>query len=215
MEVVAGELFAIYGKRASGKTTLLEIAAGLAEPDRGAVYFEDRNLAELSGRDLSRLHREQIGWVERNGPQANDVPMRVQVALPLYRSTSRRDADRRAVTMLERVGAGDYADALWPDLPDTARVFVAIAQALIREPQLLIVDDPIYGLAVTEREQVVGLLRDLAENAGLGVLLAVPEMPAMLHAHQARILAAGKLIGPPPDHHENNTVVNFPQPRSA
>lgn len=214
MELAAGELFAIYGKRGSGKTTLLEIAAGLVAPDKGAVYFEGRDLAELSGRDLSLLHREKIGWVERDGPHTTDVKVRVQVALPLYRSAHHREADRHALAMLERVGAAGYADALWSDLPDTARVFVAIAQALIRQPKLLIVDDPIYGLAVPEREQVVGLLRDLAENARLGVLLAVPEMPAMLHAHQARILAAGKLIGPPPDD-RGATVVNFPQPRSA
>lgn len=116
--------------------------------------------------------------------------------------------------MLERVGVREYADALWTDLPDTARTFVAIAQALVREPDILIADDPIYGLAVTEREAVTGLLRELASAAGVGVLLAVPELHPMLAADHRRVLAGGKLIGPPPDDGGAN-VVDFPRRRSA
>ena len=213
MEVHAGELFAIYGKRASGKTTLLEIAAGLAAPDAGTVSFDTRDIAELSARGLARLHRERLGWVERE-PQTSDVPVRVQVAFPLYRKLSRRRADEKSLAMLERVGAGEYADALWGDLPHTARTFIAIAQALIREPDLLIADDPIYGLAVTEREAVTGLLREVASTAGVGVLLAVPELHPMLLADHQRILAGGKLIGPPPDY-GGGKIVDFPRRRSA
>lgn len=214
MEVAAGELFAIYGARGAGKTTLLEVAAGLVEPDSGSVRFDGQNLSELSRRDLARLHREQIGWVERDGPQAADVPMRVHVAIPLYRNLSHTAADQHATAMLERVGALDYADALWQDLPDTAKVIVAIAHALIRQPRLLVVDDPIYGLGTIEREAVIGLLRDTAENAGIAVLLAVPEMPALLHADQLRILANGKLIGPPPPD-DTNTILQFPHTQTA
>jgi ABC-type lipoprotein export system ATPase subunit len=211
MEIALGELFAIYGKRAAGKTTLLEIAAGLTAPDTGSVTFDGRDLANISRRELALLHREKIGWVERAGPQTADVPMHVYVAMALYRKLSRREARNRALTVLERVGARDYAGALWCDLPHTARVFVAIAQALVREPKLLIVDDPVYGLGVTEREDVTGLLREVAEQAGVAVLLAVPELPAMLHAHQVRVLANGKLIGSPSD--DAGTVVQFPRAR--
>ena len=215
MEVHDGELFAIYGKRASGKTTLLEIAAGLADPDAGTVSFNGRDMARMSQRQLAGMHRDHVGWVEREGPQATDVPMRAHVALPLYRRLSRRQADLKALAMLERVGVREYADARWSDLPTSVRVFVTIAQALVREPQLLVVDDPIYGLAVTEREAVTGLLRDVAERAGLAVLLAVPEMPAMLHAHQVRVLAGGSLIGPAPDGTRSADVIEFPRPNSA
>lgn len=214
MEVDAGELFAIYGKRASGKTTLLEIAAGLTEPDAGTVSFDGRDIASLSSRALSELHRNRLGWVERE-PQTSDVPMRVWVALPLYRELSRRRADEQAVAVLERVGVGEYADARWRDLPTSARVFATIAQALVREPQLLVVDDPIYGLAITERAAVTGLLRDLAERAGIAVLLAVPEMPAMMDAHEVRALAGGSLIGPPANGSRGADVVKLPRPKLA
>jgi ABC-type lipoprotein export system ATPase subunit len=210
LEVEVGELFAVYGKRAAGKTTLLEIAAGIVAPDRGSVVFGGHDLGELSRGELARVHREEIGWVGRGGPQTDHVPMRVHVAMPLLRTLSRSEAQDRADAMLERVGAADYGHLCWPDLPDTARVFVALAQALVREPKLLVVDDPIYGLGVLERDAVVKLLREVAEVAGVAVLLAAPELPTMLHAHRVRILANGKLIGPPPSE-EDATVVRFPR----
>jgi len=213
MEIAPGELFAVYGKRAAGKTTLLEVTAGLTTPDTGSVAFDGWDLAKTSRRELALLHREKIGWVERAGPQTADVPMHVYVAMALYRTLSRREAHNRALTILERVGARDYAGALWGDLPHTVRVFVAIAQALVREPQLLIVDDPVYGLGAIERDDVTALLREVAEQAGVAVLLAVPELPAMLHAHHVRVLANGKLIGPPSADADTGTVVQFPRAR--
>lgn len=210
LEVSPGELFAVYGKRGAGKTTLLEIAAGLAPPDSGTVSFEGHDLAKISRRELTRLHRQDIGWVDRDGPQTADVPMQVYVAVALYRTLNRNEAHDRAAAMLDRVGAGEYADARWSDLPNTARTLVATAAALVREPKLLIVDDPIYGLGTVEREAVIGLLRETAEQAGIAVLLAVPDMPAMLAAHTVRILANGKLIGPPPTNDTTATIIQFP-----
>jgi putative ABC transport system ATP-binding protein len=212
-EVAPGEMFAIYGRRAAGKTTLLEIAAGLSSPDGGSVSFRGRDLSRLSRGELARLLRDEIGWVERAGPRTTDVPVHVYLAVALYRTLGRREARDRALAMLERLGAAEYAGSCWSDLPDTVRTFVAIGQALIREPALLVVDDPVYGLGATERESAIAVLRETADEAGTAVLLAVPEMPAMPHADQVRILANGRLVGPPRD--DDATVVRFPRSRPA
>lgn len=211
LDVHAGELVGIYGQRGSGKTTLLRVAAGFETPSGGAVTFDGMNLAGLSRSGRARLHREQIGWVERAGPQSRGLLMRVYVALPLYRPCGPLEAQRRAVVALAKVGAEDAADARWSSLSDTARTLVAIAEALVREPRLLIVDDPTAGLSIIDRERVMGLLRSAAEDGGLGVLMAVPDMPAMLHVHEVRSLSRGRLVAPadpPPDGH--GTVVEFP-----
>jgi ABC-type lipoprotein export system ATPase subunit len=214
VEISAGQLLVIYGQRAAGKTTLLEVAAGLRHPDTGRVTFDGRDLTTLSHRDLAQLYRKEIGWVERDGPAAGEWPMRVYVGMPLYRTLGRDEADDRAIAMLERVGAGEYADVRWRDLPHTVRPLIAIAQVLIREPRLLIVDDPLYGLGVTDSAMVVGLLRDLAEQVGVAVLLAVPELTGALHAHQVRVFANGKLVGaPPPD--DAGTVLEFSRTRRS
>lgn len=196
LEVRAGELVAIYGQRGAGKTTLLQVAAGFESPGSGRVAFEGEDLAGLSRTQLARLHREQIGWVERAGPHSHDLPMRDYLALALYRRLGPRAAQRRAQIALAKVGAADCADRRWDDLSDTARTLVAIAQALVREPKLLIVDDPTAGLGIIDRERIVGLLRSAAEDGGVGVLMAVPDMPAMLHAHEVRMLSRGRLLAP-------------------
>ncbi len=211
LDVRAGELVGVYGQRGAGKTTLLRVAAGFEPPDEGRVAFGGASLGARSRRELARLHREQIGWVERAGPQSRELPMRVYVALPLYGSLGPVEAQRRAVAALTRVGAEDAVDARWDSLSDAARILAAIAQALVREPRLLLVDDPTAGLGIVDRERVVGLLRSAAEDGGLGVLMAVPDMPAMLHAHEVRSLSRGHLVAPtdaPRDGH--GTVVEFP-----
>lgn len=209
LDVRAGELVAIYGQRGAGKTTLLRLAGGFERPDAGTVTFAGRDLARCSRRELARLLREQIGWVERAGPQSEELPVLLHVALPLYRSCGPAAARRRAMHALTRVGADDAAEQPWRDLSDTARTLVAFAQALVREPRLLLVDDPTGGLGILDRERVAGLLRAAAEDAGLAVLAAVPDMPALLHAHEVRMLSRGRLVAPP---ETGGTVVAFPVP---
>lgn len=203
LEVGAGELVAVYGSRNAGKTTLLKVAAGFQPPDAGRVLLEGTDLASMSRGALARAHRFRIGWVDRGGPHDDDLPVRAHVALPLYRTLGPAEAERRAAVALARVGAADCADHRWDELSDAARVLVAIAQALAREPRVLIVDDPTAGLGILERERVVGLLRAAAEEGGLGVLMAVPDMPAMVQAHRVRALSRGSLVAPTPDDRDN------------
>jgi ABC-type lipoprotein export system ATPase subunit len=209
LAVRAGEMVGIYGQRGAGKTTLLRIAAGFEPPDGGMVTYRGENLARCSRRELARLHREAIGWVERSGPQSGELPIRTYVALPLYRRHGPTRAQRRAVETLARVGAEDVAELPWSSLSDTSRVLVAVAHALVREPRMLLVDDPTAGLGIVDRERVVGLLRDAAQEDGVAVLMAVPDMPAMLHAHEVRALSRGRLLAPA-ERDARGTVIPFP-----
>jgi len=208
LDVHAGELVAVYGQRGSGKTTLLRLAAGFEQPDAGSVSFAGIDLTRRSRRQLADMRREDVGWVERTGSQSAELPVLLSVALPLYRAHGPLGAQRRAMSALERVGAEDTAELSWESLSDAARMLVALAQALVREPRLLLVDDPTAGLGMLDRERIAGLLRSAAEDSGLAVLMAVPEMPAMLHAHEVRMLSRGRLLAP--SEQRAGTVIEFP-----
>jgi len=210
LEIEPGELFAVYGQRNGGKTTLLKVAGGFESPDAGQVVFDGDDLARLSRRELALLHREQISWVERAGPHSRDLAASVYVGLPLYDRVGPAKAQRRALTALTKVGARDCADQRWTDLSDTERMLVAIAHALAREPKLMIVDDPTAGLGIIDRERVAGLLRSAAEEGGIGVLMAVPDMPSMMHATTIRLLSRGRLIAPALPPGSGTNVVEFP-----
>lgn len=217
LSLAAGDVLAIYGQRRAGKTTLLRIAAGLETPDVGEVRFEGIDLGTLARGALARLHRTRIGWVERTGPRHVELPAADYVALPLLRDHRHREAHRRARAALARVGVGECAGAPWHDLSDAERSLVALAHALAREPALVIADDPTAGLDVIERERVVGLLSAVAEEHRIGVLMAMPDMPATLRSHDIHSLSDGRLIAPAePSPNGGGTVIDFPaRERSA
>jgi ABC-type multidrug transport system ATPase subunit len=205
LNVRSGEFFAVWGQRGVGKTTLAMIAAGLEAPERGTVSFQGRDLAETRRGDERRLH-EGIGWVQRMGPLSGDFRTVVDyLALPLLGSASPRSARRRASAMLKRLGVADCAGERWENLTDGERTLVAVAHALVRDPKLLVADDPTANLDVLQREEVMGLLRRAADEEGLGVLIMVPDMPEMAHADRVGSLSDGRLTvsGDPPDPHAN------------
>ncbi len=192
LDVRAGEFTAVWGTRGSGKTTLLKLAARLERPDSGTVRFDGVDLAGLSVSQHARLMLERIGWVRRTGPKS-DLRMIDYVALPLLVEHNRRQAYARAGDAIERVGVSAHARQRWESLCDGERALIGIAHGIARAPQLLLVDDPTANLDVLERERVTELLRALAEEEAIAVLMAVPDMPAAMRAHQILSLGAGRL----------------------
>ena len=212
LDVHAGAFVAVFGERSSGKTTLLKIAAGLERPDSGSVTFDGRDLSVVSSRDLAAIHRTEIAWVDRAGPSSDELMMVDYIGLPLLKSHGHAVATRLAILMLSRVGAKECTSARWGDLSDAERARITIAHALIREPRLLVLDDPTAGLDMIERDRVLGLLRATADEMHSGVLMAVPDVPAMMRSDDVLSLSGGRLLGPA-DHDtgEHAVVLEFPR----
>ena len=186
------------------------VAAGLETPDRGSVRFDGRDLSKLPRGRAPRLHRG-IGWVQRMGPQSSDFRTVLDyVALPLLGRHSPKEARRLAGASLRRIGVADCAAERWGNLTDGERTLVALAHALVREPKLLVADDPTANLDVLQREEVTSLLRAAADENGLGVLITVPDMPEMAHADRVGSLSDGRLMlaSEPPEGDGN--VIDFP-----
>jgi putative ABC transport system ATP-binding protein len=197
LEINPGELVAVWGKRGAGKTTLLKLAARLEEPDSGTVRFNGVDLATVRESEHARLMLEEIGWVRRGGPRS-DLRMLDYVALPCLAARGRRRAYALASEALERVGTAACADQRWGSLSDGERSLVAIAHGIVRAPKLLLVDDPTANLDALEREQTTQLLRALADELGISILMAVPDMPAVMQAHHIASLGGGRLSVAPP-----------------
>jgi ABC-type lipoprotein export system ATPase subunit len=210
LSVYAGECVAVWGQRGSGKTTLLKVAAGLEAPEAGIVSFKEQDLGRISRSGLVRLLREEIGWARRSGPESDELEMLDYVALPLLKQHTLRRARRRSAAALARVGVAECSKGRWEDLTDGERTLVSIAHAMVRVPSLLIVDDPTANLDILQREEVMGLLRSTAEQDWLAVLITVPDMPSMVHAHRIGSLSDGRLLVPSGGSPECDNVVEFP-----
>ena len=217
LDVGTGELVAVVGSRSQGKTTLLQLAAGLVAPEDGVVCFRRRDLAGVSGREHARLLREEIGLAGQTGPRV-DLRMAHYVAAPLLanrRRKHRRQAFSRATAALERVGMASRARQRWGDLSRWDRALVEIAQGIVGEPGLLLVDDVADGLGMLETAQVTKLLRSLAEEAGMGILMAVSDGEAALSAHRVFSLSRGRLKAISSQARPSDNRTNFPRGRCA
>jgi putative ABC transport system ATP-binding protein len=215
LDVAPGEVVSVLALRSQGKTTLLRLAAGMVAPDEGRVLLGRTDLGGLSDPAHARVLREQLGWAGRLGPGLG-VQMLDYVALRLTLGgrSHRRAVRSLALAALERVGVEHCAERRWGELSDWERVLVELAQALAGAPRLLLIDDLLDGLGARETEEVSVLVRALAEELGLGVLMTVSDPEAALCSHRVLSLAGGRLtalsdVGA----HEPGVVIDFPHER--
>jgi len=209
LQVDAGEVLAVLAQRAQGKTSLLRIAAGMEQPDRGRVCFEGEDLWGFSERRRSRLLGGQIGWVRPAVPDL-DMPMLANVALPLFATHGKSEAYARATGALERVGAQECAQQFWGSLADWERALVAVARGIAREPKLLLVDDLTLSLGLGETEEITRLLDTLAAEQGFAVLMSVSDAGATGWSRRVATLAGGELLERPRPPADQGNIIDFP-----
>lgn len=189
----AGEQFGIWGARRCGKTTLLNVARGCIAPHFGNVYFMGRDMAEMSDGELADLRRHDIGWVQREPPHL-ELPLIDWVAHSGPERERYRQREREAAELLERIGIEhDRFRLKWRELSDGERALAGIANALVRKPRLLIADDPTTALDVGERDRVTLMLRLLADEQHIGMLMSAPDMGTLRYVKRFASLSSGEL----------------------
>jgi ABC-type multidrug transport system ATPase subunit len=196
LDLEAGEFGGIWGDRSAGKTTIAKIAAGVLSPDEGRVTFDGQRLADAGRQEQRGALHAQIGLATRRGPEMDGLSVEAWIAATMLNSHSWRAALRRAHIALERVGAADVGADSWENLADGERMLVAIAQAIVRGPKLLIVDDPVAGLGASRRTEIMDLLHSI-RGAGVAVLMTAAELVELQGADRIWSLADMCLDGPP------------------
>ncbi len=183
LEVRRGEILAVTGPSGSGKSTLLLALAGILVPEAGEVWFGDRQISAESEARRSRLRREQFGVLFQFGQLVPELTAAENVALPLLLSGRRRGpAVTAATTWLDRFGVADLAATRPPEMSGGQSQRVAVARAMVTEPEVLFADEPTGALDTLAGEQVMSQLVRVAREASTTVLLVT---------HDARIAAHG------------------------
>jgi ABC-type multidrug transport system ATPase subunit len=191
LELSRGELVAIWGRRNSGRSTLLRVAAGLEAPDRGVVSLDGRDLNARGSEDL----RARIRYVRKTyRPTEGQLVIDRLITAQLTRGIRGTSARTRAHEALERAGASRCATLKPSELDIAETVLVGIARSLVHQPELLVIDEPALGVDTFDRDRILSLLRGLADE-GVSVLISVGETTCLSGADRALSLADGELHG--------------------
>jgi putative ABC transport system ATP-binding protein len=161
------------GESGVGKSTLLNVIAGLEIPDTGSVSFNGVNLAGLADDQMTRFRREQIGFVFQafHVLPYLSVAQNVELPLSLLGTDSAMSRDR-VTEMLQAVGLAERGDSMPRELSGGELQRVAIARALVHRPRLVLADEPTGNLDPETAGQVLDLLRrQIKENAAAGILV--------------------------------------------
>jgi lipoprotein-releasing system ATP-binding protein len=214
MEIETGVAVGVYGARRSGKSTLLRMAAGIALADSGAVHFEGHDMARMSAGERGRLLRGEIAFMASGDWRTNPGESVVDhVATSLgSEGLTMRDARRRALRALDRVGIGAAgAEETTASLSLDERARVMLARALVREPRLLVLDEPALMPRLEDRDSFYALLRAATHEQNTALLLASEEMAALQGVGVLMSIADGELCST----EERGTVVALPRRRAA
>jgi putative ABC transport system ATP-binding protein len=194
LDIHRGELVAIVGPSGSGKTTLLNVMGTLDRPSAGRVVVDGFQVDELSDRELSALRARRIGFVFQHFHLAPGVPALDNVADGLlYAGVGLRERRERAEAALRLVGLGRRLNHRPHALSGGEKQRTAIARAIVREPALLLADEPTGSLDSQSGEDVVRLLLDLNEM-GTTIVVITHEQVVASHLPRQVFMRDGRVV---------------------
>jgi putative ABC transport system ATP-binding protein len=173
LELRAGEYVAVMGESGVGKSTLLNLLAGLDRPDAGRVWLTGRDLSGMDDDGTTLLRRRCVGFVFQGFHVLPYLTVEQNVALPLeLLGTAAAERSRRTAEMLEGVGIAALARRYARELSGGEMQRIAIARALVHSPQLILADEPTGNLDPRSAGQVLELLRaQIKANGAAGLLI--------------------------------------------
>ncbi len=199
--VPTGEFVALLGTSGSGKSSLLNLIAGLDRPTSGAVIVEGKDLAALSRAELAQHRLRTVGMVFQSFNLIPSMTVIENVELPLrFAEVDRSRRDSLAREALERVGLSRRLDHRPTELSGGEQQRTALARALINRPKLLLADEPTGNLDSRTGTEIMNLIREFNESLGMTVVMVTHERAlAERYAQRLIFLADGKLVDDQPN----------------
>ena len=196
LEVQRGEFLAVIGKSGSGKSTLLNLLGALDRPSAGFVAYDGENINELSDAELARFRNEHIGfvWQKNTDNLLNYLTALENVELPLlFSNLSKKEKRERATRMLEAVGLGDKLKRFPTQMSGGEQQRVAIASALVNEPELLLMDEPTGAVDKKTSIMLQDLFREINNKLGITIIIVTHDISLADRVDRVVMISDGKV----------------------
>ncbi|WP_456402699.1 ABC transporter ATP-binding protein [Persephonella sp.] len=193
LKIKKGEMVAVMGPSGSGKSTLLHLLGGIDRPTEGKVLIEGLEIFNLSDKKLAKFRNEKIGFVFQFHYLLPEFSALENVMIPLQ-IYNRRDAEVRAVEILERLGLSHRLNHKPPQMSGGEQQRVAIARAVINNPLILIADEPTGNLDSKNTELVMNIFKEMNDNDNVTIIIATHDMDVANYCKRIIRLKDGMLI---------------------
>lgn len=201
LQIQPGEFVALLGSSGSGKSSLLNLIAGLDHPTSGAVIVQDRDLARLSREELAKHRLRTVGMVFQSFNLVSRMTLAENVDLPLrFAEIDRGQRQTLTRQALERVGLGSRMTHRPSELSGGEQQRAALARALINQPKLLLADEPTGNLDSRTGTEIMNFIREFNQSLGMTIVMVTHERAlAERYAQRMIFLADGKLVDDRPN----------------
>jgi putative ABC transport system ATP-binding protein len=193
LDLAAGEFTAVMGPSGSGKSTLMHCCAALDRADSGQVFIGDQELSGLKDKALTRLRRDEIGFVFQSFNLVPTLSAEENILLPLAIAGRRPDPEWYA-GVIDTVGLGDRLKHKPNELSGGQQQRVAIARALVSRPRIAFADEPTGNLDSRSGAEVLGLLRRSVDERGQTIVMVTHDPVAAAYTDRVVFLADGKVV---------------------
>lgn len=194
LEVKKGEFIVILGPSGSGKTTLLNQIGGIDQPTSGSIAVGGSELSALNMIELTNYRRDQVGWIFQFFNLIPSLSAWENVGLALEFQGLRQGIREKAVEILEKVGLGDKADRFPAQLSGGEQQRVAIARALVKNPEIIVADEPTGNLDWSTGQTIANLMKEMNQELGLTFIVVSHDISITEIADRVYHLRDGKII---------------------
>lgn len=196
LTVETGEFTSIAGPSGSGKTTLLNLIGCLDRPTAGKVCFNNRKLAGLSKKELALVRRYNLGFIFQD---FNLIPVltvyeNVEFALRLIADKSKKEIEKKLMEILRAVGLGDLKDRRPNELSGGQKQRVSVARALVKEPKLVLADEPTANLDSETSHDVLKVMVEMNKKLDTTFIFSTHDPLVMDYAGRLIQLKDGQII---------------------
>lgn len=196
LKIERGEFTALFGPSGSGKTTLLNIIGCLDNPTNGEILLDGVSISKKTSRDLAFLRREYFGFIFQT---YNLIPVltvyeNIELPLRLLKKYTESEMKNKVYEVLEKVGLKDFAHRKPLEISGGQQQRVSIARALVKNPKVILADEPTANLDSKNGEAIIDLMREMNEKSGVTFIFSTHDQMVMKYAKRLIKLHDGKIV---------------------